>query len=127
LQTKRIEVNKHIGTGRRSAQEAIIDRKVRNGDIFLNIGNTLMQDIGTIVAKSEVIIKSYIDSMYDNIRRNVTLAISEDIQNTVATPTPRHDAALERRLRDFLATVSVLKARNSVLFVRDGGALDALL
>ena len=115
------------GTGRRLFQEMIIDRKVRSGDIFLNLGSALVQDIYSVVANSEAAINSSLDSMYDNIRQNVTLAIGEDAQDVAFSPVSQRDAASERRLHELVTTVSVLKARHTLLFARDNGALDSLL
>lgn len=80
-----------------------------------------------MVAKTEIAIKSSLDTMCHNIRQNVTLTFGEQAPLPAAVPAPRRDAALERRLQDFLTTVSVSKARHTLLFVRDDGGLDSLL
>ncbi|CAK7207058.1 hypothetical protein SEUCBS139899_009866 [Sporothrix eucalyptigena] len=98
------------GTGRRDAQEAIVQGHLIGGDVFLNLGSNLATDVNELVQKTQETLRNVLENIFNDIEKTANFVYS-GLERRAAPPV-RRDVAFEGRLREFAAEVHRLKVRH---------------
>ncbi|CAK7237325.1 hypothetical protein SEUCBS140593_009921 [Sporothrix eucalyptigena] len=99
-----------FGTGRRDAQEAIVQGHLIGGDVFLNLGSNLATDVNELVQKTQETLRNVLENIFNDIEKTANFVYS-GLERRAAPPV-RRDVAFEGRLREFAAEVHRLKVRH---------------